>query len=161
MPVAGTADALAAPIALGLAFEQLGALLAGSEFGTETRVPWAVTYTHPLAARWSGAPIGVPVHPVQAYAALGWLAISVLLIVVLPARRQNGDAAGAAMVAASVLVFITEIWRDWEGRGTLLHGTLDGPQAAAVLFLLAGALMLRERKGACIDASHAGGVAHE
>ena len=34
MPLAGTADALAAPLALGLAFEQLGALLAGSGYGT-------------------------------------------------------------------------------------------------------------------------------
>ncbi len=35
LPLAATADALAAPLALGLAFEQLGALLAGSGYGTE------------------------------------------------------------------------------------------------------------------------------
>jgi phosphatidylglycerol:prolipoprotein diacylglycerol transferase len=160
MPIAGTADALSAPIALGIAFEQFGALLAGSGFGTETKVPWAVTYTHPLAGRWSGAPIGVPVHPVQAYAALGWLTITVLVLILLPARRQIGDAAGAAMVAGSVLVFVTEIWRDWEGRGSLLGGALDGPQIAALLLLLAGTLVLRERKGARIGGSRAAGVAH-
>jgi phosphatidylglycerol:prolipoprotein diacylglycerol transferase len=45
LPFRATADALAAPMALGLAFEQLGALLAGSGYGTETGVRWAVTYT--------------------------------------------------------------------------------------------------------------------
>lgn len=36
LPLWSTADALATPVALGLAFEQLGALLAGSGYGTET-----------------------------------------------------------------------------------------------------------------------------
>jgi len=38
------------------------------------------------------------------------------------------------------------LWRDTEGRGTLLHGALDGPQVAAVLMVLVGALVLLERK---------------
>lgn len=144
LPLRATADALAAPIALGLACEQLGALLAGSGFGTDARIPWAVTYTNILAARWSGAPLGIPVHPVQAYAAIAFLTLSVLLLVLLPARRQPGDNAGVALIGASLTVFITEIWRDWEGRGSLLHGALDGPQLAAIVMLIAGALLLRE-----------------
>ncbi len=161
MPPANTADALAAPIALGLAFEQLGALLVGAGFGTATSVRWAVTYTHPLASRWSGAPIGVPVHPVQAYAALGWLALSVLLVVVLPARRQVGDVAGIALMGAGVVVYLSEIWRDWEGRGTLFHAAVDGPQAAAIVMVLAGALVLRERKDSPVRPRAAGGDAHD
>jgi phosphatidylglycerol:prolipoprotein diacylglycerol transferase len=141
-----TADALAAPIVLGLAFEQLGALLAGSGYGTETTVRWAVTYTDPLAARWSGTPLGAPLHPVQAYAALAFLVLSVLLLVYLPSRRQQGDAFGLALPGIGVVVFITELWRDPEGRGALLGGALDGPQAAAVLLVLAGGLILLERK---------------
>ena len=31
---------------------------------------------HPLAARWSGTPLGVPLHPVQAYAAMAFLTLS-------------------------------------------------------------------------------------
>ena len=60
LPLAATADVLAAPLALGLAFEQFGALMAGAGYGTEADVRWAVTYTNPLAARWSGAPLGIP-----------------------------------------------------------------------------------------------------
>ena len=141
-----TADALAAPVALGLAFEQLGALLAGSGYGTDAGVRWAVTYTDPLAARWSGTPLGIPLHPVQAYAALAFLALSILLLVSLPLRRQQGDAFGLALLGMGAAVYITEFWRDPEGRGVLLGGALDGPQAAAVLLVLAGGLILLERK---------------
>lgn len=147
LPLLNTADALAAPIALGVACEQLGALFAGSGFGSDTHVRWAITYTSVLAARWSGAPLGVPVHPVQAYAAIGFVTLSLLLLVLLPARRQNGDVAGVALMGSAVIIFLTEIWRDWEGRGSLLHGAVDGPQIAAVLMVLAGAILLRKRAG--------------
>lgn len=148
MPLRSTADALAAPIMLGAAFEQLGALLAGSGYGTETSVPWAVVYTHPLAARWSGAPLGVDVHPVQAYAALVFLTLTILLLVMQPMRRQQGDLAGVALMGGGAAVFATEIWRDWEGRGAVLRGALDGPQIAAIMMAVCGALLLLERKSA-------------
>ncbi len=149
LPFWTTADALAAPVALGLAFEQLGALLAGSGYGTEARgiaEHWAVTYSQILAARWSGAPLGIPVHPVQAYAALAFLALSILLLFWLPRRRQQGDLLGLMLLGGGVAVFITEFWRDPEGRGAILGGMLNGPQAAAVALVVAGGLVLLERK---------------
>ena len=147
LPLGTTADALAAPLALGLAFEQLGALLAGSGYGTEAAVRWAVTYTSPLAARWSGTPLGIPLHPVQGYAALAFFTLAIFLLVWLPAGRQQGDVAGFWLLGTGVAVYITELWRDPEGRGTVLGGALDGPQAGAVALVLAGALVLFERKG--------------
>ncbi|MGA8044201.1 MAG: prolipoprotein diacylglyceryl transferase family protein [Terracidiphilus sp.] len=152
VPLRDAADALAAPIALGLAFEQFGALLAGSGFGTETAARWAVVYTSPLAARWSGAPLGLPLHPVQLYAALAYLTLSLALLVWLPSRHQRGDVAGLGLAAAGVIVYFTEFLRDPEGRGILLHGALDGPQLAAILLLLVGAVLLRERHAARVPA---------
>lgn len=148
MPLANTADALAAPIALGLACEQFGTLLAGSGFGKGAQVPWAVTYTNPLAFRWSGAPLGIPLHPVQAYAALAFLSLAILLAVWLPARRQVGDVAGVALMGVGIAIFFTEFWRDWEGRGFILRGAIDGPQVVAIFFVLAAALVLRSRQPA-------------
>lgn len=149
LPLWATADALAAPLALGLACEQVGALLAGAGYGIEAgpAVHWAVTYTSLLAERWSGTPLGVPLHPVQAYAALGYLTLTLLLLVWLPARRREGDVAGLWLMGTGMTVYLTELWRDPEGRGAVLHGALDGPQIAALLLVLAGALVLRERKG--------------
>jgi len=146
MPMLATADALAAPIALGLAAEQIGALLAGSGYGTEASVPWAVTYTSPAAALWSGTPLGVPLHPVQAYAALAFLTLGTLLLILLPGRRRDGDIAGICLMGMGAAIYITELWRDSEGRGSILNGALDGPQIAAVLMVIAGALILRDRK---------------
>jgi phosphatidylglycerol---prolipoprotein diacylglyceryl transferase len=145
LPLAATADALAAPVALVLASEQIGALMAGSGFGADAAVPWAITYTNPLAARWSGAPLGVPVHPVQAYAAFGLLTLAIALTAVVYLRRRPGDAAGIGLAGGGVVLFITEIWRDWQGRGVLLRGAIDGPQIAAVAMVLLGAFVLRER----------------
>jgi len=110
-------------------------------------VRWAVTYTNPLAARWSGTPLGIPLHPVQAYAALAFLSLSILLLVWLPVRRRQGDVAGLGLLGAGVTVFLTELWRDPEGRGTLPGGALDGPQVVAILMVLAGGLVLLERAG--------------
>jgi phosphatidylglycerol---prolipoprotein diacylglyceryl transferase len=160
LPLLNTADTLAAPITLGIACEQLGALLAGSAFGTDTHVRWAVTYTNLLAARWSGAPLGVPVHPVQAYAAIAFLSLALLLLVILPARRQHGDVAGVALMGAGVIVFVTEFWRDWEGRGALFHGVFDGPQAAAIVMVLGGAVLLRKRAHAWTGAHDTAEVSH-
>jgi phosphatidylglycerol---prolipoprotein diacylglyceryl transferase len=143
MPFRSTADALAAPAALALACEQIGALLAGAGYGTVTSVRWAVTYTHLLALRWSGAPLFVPVHPVQGYAALAFLFIAIGLVAVLPLRRQPGDIGGLWFVAVGTSIYFTEFFRDPEGRGSILHGALDGPQLVAVLFVIAGAFMLR------------------
>ena len=142
LPLPATADAMAAPVALALAFEQVGALLAGSGYGIPASVPWAVTYTSPLAARWSGAPLGIAVHPVQAYAAFGVLTLGVALAAVVYLRRRPGDAAGIGLMGGGVVLFVTEFWRDREGRGAILHGALDGPQAAAVMLVLLGALLL-------------------
>jgi phosphatidylglycerol:prolipoprotein diacylglycerol transferase len=156
LPFRATADALAPPLAAALAFEQLGALAAGSGYGTDAgpRVGWAVIYSNPLAAIWSGAPLGVPLHPVQTYAALAFLALAILLWVWLPLERRQGDVAGLWLMGAGVAIFLTEMWRDWAGRGSLFDGVIDGPQIAAVFLVLAGALVLRERKGAQPAATH-------
>lgn len=144
------ADALAAPLALGLAFEQFGALLAGSGYGVEAspKLPWAVTYTSALAARWSGTPLGIPLHPVQAYAALAFLALAVFIFLWMPALQQSGDAAGVCLLGVGAIVFLTELWRDPEGRGLMANGAVDAPQIAAVLLVLAGGFLLRKRPGA-------------
>jgi phosphatidylglycerol:prolipoprotein diacylglycerol transferase len=161
LPLWTTADALAAPVALGLTFEQLGAQLAGSGYGIEAgagrAAHWAVTYTYPLAAVWSGAPLGVPLHPVQAYAALAFFALFVFLLFWLPRRRQSGDVAGLFLLGAGVAIFLTEFWRDPEGRGALLGGALDGPQAAAVALVVVGGLVLLERKNPVVGQTPAAG----
>ncbi len=98
-----------------------------------------------MAAIWSGTPLGIPLHPVQAYAALAFFTIAALLLTWLPLERRRGDVAGLWLLGAGMTIYFTEFWRDPEGRGSLLHGAIDSPQIAAVAMVLAGALVLRER----------------
>jgi phosphatidylglycerol:prolipoprotein diacylglycerol transferase len=84
---------------------------------------------------------------VQAYAALAFLTLAALLLAWLAQQRHPGDTAGLFLLGAGVAIYFTEFWRDPEGRGTLLGGALDGPQAAAVPMVVAAALLLLERKG--------------
>ena len=145
LPLRPTLDALAAPAALALSCEQLGALLSGSGYGAETNVRWAVVYTRPLAAQWSGAPLFVPVHPVQSYAALAFLLIAVALLLWMPHSRRPGDLAGAALTLIGSAIYFTEFFRDPEGRGRVLGGAIDCPQLASIVLVLLGVLLLIER----------------
>jgi phosphatidylglycerol:prolipoprotein diacylglycerol transferase len=143
-------DVLAAPACLGLAAEQFGALLAGSDYGREWIQAdgragiWAVVYNDPLASRWSGAPLGTPVYPVQAYAAVGALMLAILLVLWMPLPRRRGDAAGAALIGLGALLFITELFRDWEGRGALMGGLVDIPQLVGLGVVVLGGVVLWE-----------------
>jgi phosphatidylglycerol:prolipoprotein diacylglycerol transferase len=142
------ADALAAPVAAGMALEQIGCLLAGSDYGREAMSGrWgAVTYTSELAARWSGTPLGIPLVPVQGYAALGAGLVAVLSGIWLRRRGDTGEAAGVGLLGMGVVVFLTECLRDWEGRGVIYAGKLgagmDAPQVAALLMVVGGALLM-------------------
>jgi phosphatidylglycerol:prolipoprotein diacylglycerol transferase len=71
-------------------------------------------------------------------------------------RRRAGDVAGIFLLGAGFSIYLTELWRDPEGRGSFLSGALDGPQLAAILFVLIGASILIERKHAkqSFEAAH-------
>jgi phosphatidylglycerol---prolipoprotein diacylglyceryl transferase len=150
LPLAAVADCLAAPISLAMAAEQIGALLAGSDFGRDspyTSFPGAVTYSSELAARWSGTPLGVPLYPAQAYAALGALLLAGIVFAWLSLPRRNGDMAGVWLAGAGVLLFVTEIFRDWEGRGVVFGGLVNIPQLVGLgMVLLGGAVLLDWRR---------------
>lgn len=153
LPLPVVADCLAAPVSIGLACEQLGALLAGSDYGRESADGWAVTYTSPLAARWSGTPLGVPLYPVQAYAAIGALALAILCLAWFKLARRPGDVAGVWLSGLGILIFLTEMFRDWEGRGVLLGGLVDIPQLVGLGLVVAGGVVLLDLKARRPDAA--------
>jgi len=163
LSLAAVADCLAAPVSLGIAAEQIGALLAGSDFGRDSgahSMLGAVTYSSELAARWSGTPLGVPLYPVQAYAALGALLLAGIVCALLfypRYPRRRGDVAGIWLGGAGVLLFLTELFRDWDGRGVVFHGFADIPQLVGLgMVLLSGLALLDWR-----PSSAAAGKVHD
>lgn len=145
LSISVAADSLAVSLSIVLTAEQMGAWMAGSDFGIEslhTSPLLAVTYSNELAARWSGTPLGVPLYPVQLYAVAGALLLAAIAYCWLRLPHRSGDVAGVSLIGLGIQLFVTESFRDWEGRGVLLHGAIDMPQLAAVVLVFIGGIVL-------------------
>lgn len=141
-----TLDCLAPATALGLTIYSLGDFAAGSDYGAPTNKPWGVTYTHGLAALWSGTPLGVSVHPVQLYEALILFLLLMFLLFWLPRRTQDGDLAGIFFFAYGISLYFLDFYRG--NRTFVLHEALTVSQLLAVGLVLAGATLWIRRKPA-------------
>jgi phosphatidylglycerol---prolipoprotein diacylglyceryl transferase len=114
-----TADLFAPGIALGHVIGRLGCLMAGCCYGRPTDVPWAITFTNPLAAANVGTPLGVPLHPTQLYDAGAELLILLLLLFT---ERRGRPFAGRTfwlyVLLYGVSRFVIEFFRG-DDRGVL------------------------------------------
>jgi phosphatidylglycerol---prolipoprotein diacylglyceryl transferase len=120
LPLWTTADLFAPGIALGHVIGRFGCLLAGCCYGRPTDVPWAVTFTDPVAAANVGTPLGVPLHPTQVYDAGAELIIMILLLLT---ERKGRVFAGRTfwlyILLYGVSRFVVEMFRGDE-RGAVL-----------------------------------------
>jgi phosphatidylglycerol:prolipoprotein diacylglycerol transferase len=120
LPFWTTCDVFAPGIALGHVTGRLGCLAAGCCYGRPADVPWAITFTNPLAAANVGTPLGIPLHPTQVYEAGAELLILGLL---LATERRGRPFAGrtfwAYMFLYAVSRYIIEIYRG-DPRGMVL-----------------------------------------
>ncbi len=146
LPVWQTADICAPAIALGQAIGRIGCFMAGDDYGSPASVPWAVTFTDPDAYRIGGAPLGVPLHPVQLYESAACLAL--FLFLVWRARRKRFD--GQVILAYTLLYaaarFLLEFVRGDEDRGFILHGLLSTSQFIALLLTVVSLLLWWQRR---------------
>ena len=137
LPFWTTCDVFAPGIALGHVTGRLGCLAAGCCYGTPTNVPWAITFTNPLAAANVGTPLGIPLHPTQIYEAGAELIILVLL---LTTERRGRTFAGrtfwAYMFLYALSRFVVEIYRG-DPRGEMF-----GFSTSQVISLVLGPLSL-------------------
>jgi len=120
LPLWTTADLFAPGIALGHVIGRFGCLLAGCCYGRPSDVPWAVTFTNPVAAANVGTPLGVPLHPTQVYDAGAELLIMILLLIT---ERKGRVFAGRTfwlyILLYGVSRFVVEMFRGDE-RGTVM-----------------------------------------
>jgi len=120
LPFWTTCDVFAPGIALGHVTGRLGCLAAGCCYGKPANLPWAITFTNPLAAANVGTPLGIPLHPTQLYEAGAELLI---LLVLLATERRGRQFAGrtfwAYMFLYAVSRYVIEIYRG-DPRGEIL-----------------------------------------
>ena len=137
-----TMDALTPGLALGQAIGRLGCLAAGCCYGKESCLPWAVTFTNPDAASFSGTPLGVHLHPVQIYNGLSNLAIMGVLLLVGRKRKFQGQVAAAYFLLEGLGRFILETWRGDLDRGVWLGlSWLSTGRLTALAFMAFGVII--------------------
>jgi phosphatidylglycerol:prolipoprotein diacylglycerol transferase len=128
-------------IALGHAVGRLGCLAAGCCFGRPTGVPWAVTFTNPLAAANVGTPLNVPLHPTQVYESVAeGLILLLLLATEKKGRAYPGRTFWLYMLMYGISRFIIEFYRGDE-RGVIV-GVLSTSQFISVVLVPVSILML-------------------
>jgi len=141
------ADLAAPAIAVGQAIGRIGCLMAGDDYGRPTTVPWAVTFTDPDAAAIGGAPLGVPLHPVQLYESIVCLAIFALLVRTGRRPHRDVDVILTYTIVYAVARFVLELFRGDADRGFILGGLLSTSQFIAILMVVfaSAAIVVRRR----------------
>ena len=142
LPVLAVFDVAAPAAAIGQAIGHLGCLVGGDSYGVPTDLPWAIVYRNPGAM----APLGIPLHPTQAYEAI----LLALLFIGLWLGRARlgrlGDGATAAMYLLGLAVarFALFYLRD---EPNVLLGLKTAQVIGLAIAALAVALLIRARQG--------------
>jgi phosphatidylglycerol:prolipoprotein diacylglycerol transferase len=142
LPFWPVADLCGPAIALGQGIGRIGCFMAGDDFGKPTPLPWAVTFTHPDAARIGGAPLGVPLHPVQMYESLVCLCIFGFLVWLTRRRKFAGEIILAYALFYAITRFFLEYVRGDMDRGFVFGGLFSISQFIAILIAAASIILL-------------------
>jgi len=139
------ADLFAPGLALGHAVGRIGCFAAGCCYGAYCERPWAVRYSNPEAAKISGTPLGIPLHPSQLYEAVAEFVLFWVLYRMAKGPHRAGTVIGMYLTVYSTVRFFVEFVRHHE-QG--LQGGLSLTQWMSLGFALAGAAYLaRARSG--------------
>jgi phosphatidylglycerol:prolipoprotein diacylglycerol transferase len=153
LPFWRTADLCGPAIALGQAIGRIGCLMAGDDYGRPAQLPWAVTFTDPDAASIGGAPLGVPLHPVQLYESIVCLILFAGLVRLSRRKRFDGEVILAYTIWYAIARFGLEFFRGDADRGFVFGGLLSTSQfIAAILCPAAIILWLFRRPSARMEA---------
>jgi phosphatidylglycerol:prolipoprotein diacylglycerol transferase len=145
IPFWRSADVAAPAIALGQAIGRIGCFMAGDDFGRPASVPWSVTFTDPLAGSIGGAPLGVPLHPVQLYESVVCLALFGLLLWLARRQHREGDVIIAYTALYAIARFVLEFFRGDADRGFVFGGLLSTSQFIAIVMCVLALVTLLAR----------------
>lgn len=135
-------DILAPSIALGQAVGRVGCFMAGCCYGKACRLPWAVTFTDPVAHDNVGVPLHVSLHPTQLYSSLNSMVIFTLLLWVSRRKRFRGQVFWTYVGVYSVTRALIEFLRG-DHRGALFGGTVSTSQFVSLLLFLVAVVAYR------------------
>lgn len=148
LPLLRTADVFAPGIALGHGIGRLGCFSAGCCWGVECHLPWAVTFTNPVANQLVGVPLRIPLHPTQLYESFAEFLVFGILFWRSGKPHPTGAIICLYLMLYSSARFVVEFFRFHE-QGNLWGGPLDTSQWISLgLFLLGASYFVATRRGA-------------
>ena len=141
MPFIGILDIGAAPVALGHSIGRVGCFFAGCCYGKPTSLPWAVTFTSPIAEKIAGMPLNVSLHPTQLYEAGGEFLNFLVLVWLGSRQRFAGQLVGAYFILYGIERGAIEFLRADPGRTMMFHDAISLMQIVSMGLLFAGAFL--------------------
>jgi phosphatidylglycerol---prolipoprotein diacylglyceryl transferase len=130
------ADPCGPAIALGQAIGRIGCFMAGDDFGRPTQLPWAVVFRDPEVSEIGGAPLGIPLHPVQLYESFACLILFLFLVWLARRKRFDGEIILAYTFLYAIARFLLEYLRGDADRGFILAGWLSTSQFIAIVAII-------------------------
>jgi phosphatidylglycerol:prolipoprotein diacylglycerol transferase len=140
-PLLDSLDAFVPGIALGHGIGRLGCFAAGCCYGRETHVPWAVTFTDPMANALVGTPLNVPLHPTQLYEFAVEIGLFFFLLWVWKRKQFSGQVFGTYAFLYGIARFVLEFYRGDPGRGSAFGGALTLTQVISICLVILGGMM--------------------
>jgi len=154
LPALLTADVFAPGIALGHGIGRLGCFSAGCCWCVECHLPWAVTFTNPVANQLVGVQLNVSLHPTQLYESFAEFLIFGILLWFIHRPHSAGAIISLYLMLYSTARFIVEFFRFHE-QGNLWGGPLDTSQWLSIaLFLLGASYYVAMRRRAIAEPAH-------
>lgn len=141
IPFLRAADVFAPGVAIGHALGRIGCFAAGCCWGKETNVPWAVTFTNPLANQLVGTPLGMHLHPTQLYEMVVEFFNFAILYWLVKHKKFEGQVVGLYLFSYGIARYFLEFLRGDPGRGAIMGGLMSGTQLIAIGLVVAGAVL--------------------
>jgi phosphatidylglycerol:prolipoprotein diacylglycerol transferase len=144
-----TSDIMAPALAIGHAIGRIGCFFAGCCYGKACDLPWAVTFTSPDSL----APLNIPLHPTQLYAAAANLMIFIFIWLLRGRKKFDGQIFWIYVLLYGAARSIIEVFRG-DFRGDLVFGTLSISQTiggSMVVVSIVMLVLLGKRKVATAD----------
>ena len=138
LPALPSFDAIAPSIALGHAIGRIGCLMAGCCWGGHCGLPWAITYTNPIAAHNLGTPLNTPLHPFPIYASLFNFGLYLLLATLYKRRPAPGLVFATYLVLYGIGRILLELTRGDAARGFVFNGALSTSQLISAGLIIIG-----------------------
>lgn len=133
-------EAAAPAVALTAGILDIANFAAGSHYGAPTGAHWGVIYTSRFAARTTGVPLGIALHPVQLYGSVAHFILAAVLVVMLRHEGRTGEVLGTGLFAEGVLRFVLAPLSGEYASASVWFHTVTPAQGLAMMMVVLGGL---------------------